>query len=470
MAIVQWVNLEKNSDYLDDPDIDSLDRCGKLSVKTAFSSGDVDLSYKVKVTEVGSDNATYNAKELGRNSNFKMTQGTSDLATDTEVLIEGDIQLPAAGGNKYKLEAKDANGTPVSSEEIETKRRLYCQIMTMNDKKGKVPPYALDPLFDHLEQYHIYLKAMPQKKSIPYFKTIHSGNQLNFANEVKKAYDIPDSYQKVGVAIIYSDYISDYIEASFDQTMAIGSSHPQIIVTATEVTIILNYYLWFGLDAIHDDDKKFFIDGRIRHELASTKIDYLIEPTDVEISGEKLKTSGGYHQVKIKRNDILDKILNQTSGVLHIEMDFNRVASWTNGFSWNPWSDGFKLITVSRRPGWEEMSDSSREQVWNHEIGHRLGMTSYGNKLAHDNEEIAGSSQLPDGPSTFYYDISDGKNYGGHRGPHCSKGATYDSGADSWSGIPECVMFGADAIGDNATEKDYCDVCKKIPSKLDLSA
>jgi len=470
MAIVQWVNLEKHADYVKDSDIDSLERCGKLSVKSAFSSGDVDLSYKVKVTEVGSDNAKYSAEELGRNSNFKMTQGTSDLATDTDVLIEGAIQLPAAGGNKYKLEAKDANGTNVSSDEIETKRRLYCQIMTMNDNKGKVTPYNLDPLFDHLEQYHIYLKAVPQKKSIPYLKTLHSGNQLNFANEVKKVYDMPDNYQKVGVAIVYSDYIADKGKLPFNDTVNIGKPHSDIKITSTEVFIRLKYFLWYGLDDADDLAKRFFIDGIIEYKSSKGKTDtYFLDPKDIDINGTKICTFGGYHQVKIARNKNIDRLLSNKTGTLKFEMDFNKVSSWTNGFSWNPWRDAFKLITVSRRPSWEEMSKDTREQVWNHEIGHRLGMTSYGNKLAHDSSTISGHKKLPDGPSSFYYDQSDKKNYGGHRGPHCKTGAKYDDKADTWSGKPKCVMFGANAIGKSPTPKDYCDECKKTPEKLDLS-
>ena len=138
---------------------------------------------------------------------------------------------------------------------------------------------------------------------------------------------------------------------------------------------------------------------------------YFIESKDIEVIGPKRKTYGGYHQVKISRNVSINKLLNNTAGTLTFEIDFNRVANWTNGFSWNPWSDAFKLITVSRRPSWEDMSDSTREQVWNHEIGHRIGMTSYGNKLAKDGSKIPGYGKLPDGPSSFYYEISDGKNY-----------------------------------------------------------
>lgn len=470
MAIIQWVNLEKDSDYLDDPDIESLDRCGKLSVKTAFSSGDVNLAYKVKVSPVDG-NVIYSAEELGRNTNFKMTKGASDLATDTEVLIEESIQLPAAGGNKYILEAKDANGIPVSSAEVEARRRLYCQYITMDDKTGKVPTYSLSPLEAHAKKYQIYLKPVGQQKKIPYFKTVHKGNQLNFAIEVKKAYDISNSLQKVGLAIVYSDYIAKKSKLAYTKNLTIGQKYSDILITPTDIYIGLKHYLWFGLDDKDDNLKDFFIDGVIEYNsFNNVKDTYFIQRKDISVIGKKVNTYGGYHQIKIARNKNLDRLLNNKAGTLKFEIDFHQVASWTNGFSWNPWGDAFKLITVSRRPLWEEMTADTREQVWNHEIGHRFGMTSYGNKLAHDKSKINGSDKLPDGPSSYYYDIGDNKNYGGHRGPHCSTGATYDAKTDSWSGKPKCVMFGADAIGKNSTPKDYCDECKKILQKLDLSA
>lgn len=96
-------------------------------------------------------------------------------------------------------------------------------------------------------------------------------------------------------------------------------------------------------------------------------------------------------------------------------------------------------------------------------MGHRFGMVAYGHR-----SDIDGHRKLPDGPANFYSDAT-GVNYGGHRGPHCGKGATYDSATDWWSGDPKCVMFGANGIGSNDAPKEYCDECTPIVRKLDLS-
>ena len=470
MAIVQWVNLEKHSDYAADSDIGSVDRCGKLSIKTAFAKDSVPLSYKVKVSPSGSDNVIYTTAEQIRNSNFKMTKGAIDLGTEAEVVMSDEIKLSAAGGNKYKLEAKDENGKVVKSEEVESKRRLYYQEMTMDDAKGSVPAYGLIPLETHSKKHSIFLKKKGSTKKIPYYKTLTNTNSTAFAQAVKKAYDLSPVLQDVGVAAVFSDYIADSDDFLFKKTLTIGTKHSDVITGATDITLILPQFLWYGLDDADDKVKKWidFVDIQYIPAKGSPVL-YTITAADVEITGPKLRTHGGYHQVKIKHNPKIDKLFKHKSGKLAINAKFYIVASWTNGFSWNPWSDSFKLITVSRRPAWEDMNASTREQVWNHEVGHRFGMVAYGDKLAHDGATISDSQKLPDGPSTFYYDISDNKNYGGHRGPHCNNGATYNDTTDRWSGTPKCVMYGADTIGKAQTPKEYCSKCEPIIRKLDLS-
>src|SRR5690606_21362815 len=120
-------------------------------------------------------------------------------------------------------------------------------------------------------------------------------------------------------------------------------------------------------------------------------------------------------------------------------------------------------ITCSRRPLWEDMPVNTREYTWNHEVGHRFGMVAYG-----DNQSIPGYKNLPNAPPHLYSDAT-GPNYGGHRGPHCGKGATYNAATDSWSGTPECVMFGANGIAGRHAPKEYCEDCAKVVRKLDLS-
>ena len=109
------------------------------------------------------------------------------------------------------------------------------------------------------------------------------------------------------------------------------------------------------------------------------------------------------------------------------------------------------------------MPANTQEYTWNHEVGHRFGMVAFGHRKG-----IQGYKKLPNGPSTLYGENS-GVNDKRHQGPHCEKGANYNNATKVWSGIPGCVMFGANGIGNSHAPKEYCSECEPIVRKLDLS-
>ncbi len=465
MALVQWVNLEKKDIYAKDSDIDSKDRCGKLTIKATFDKDKVPLNFKAKVTPVGSKNAVYTADEEKRNPNFKMTRGAVGQSGTKQVEIEESIQLPAAGGNKYKIEAQDANGKVVSSIEVETMRKLYYQEMTMNDSNGSVAATSLSPMESHSLKHFIKLEKVGTAAKIPYKKTITmhtSGNISSFGSDVSAAFNIDADHKKVGIAAVFSDYISSMGPAVFRQTMTIGTAIPQLAISPSDVVVMGTQFLWYGLDDADDLAKVWFRGGQVKHTDPKTgaTLSHSITKANVEITGTKYFTYGGHHQIKIKRDSGLNALLSKTSGTLEFVILVNIASGWTNGFSWNP--GGVDLITTAKRVAWADMPANTTEYTWNHEVGHRFGMVAYGNKKG-----IAGYQKLPDGPSTLYGE-NRGVNDKTHAGPHCEKGATY-SAVSGWSGTPACVMFGANGIGSNHAPKEYCSECEPIVRKLDLS-
>jgi len=472
MTLIQWVNLDSDDfeEYKKvDPEITSKDRCGKVSIKTVFEKDKVPLEYKVKVVPVGTDNSTYTAAELIRNSNFKMSKGTVDLGTETDVLMTDEIQLPAAGGNKYKLTAKDANGKEVESMEIETWRKLFYQSLTMDDTHGTVPAYALTSMETHAKQHFISLKKVGADGKIPYFKTLTNDNGERFAEKVKLAYNIDGKLKDIGFVVVFSDYIADMETSKLVLTSSIGTTNSRINLSPTHITLDNDKFLWYGLDDVDDALKTWFISGKVTHELidpvtsnVTTEI-YTIPSTNVEVTGTNYFPHGGRYQIKVLRDSALDNLLNKTSGTIEYDLDLHIAGGWTNGYSWRPWRDRLRLITCSRRPLWTDMPTNTQEYTWNHEVGHRFGMVAYGNKSA-----IAGHNRLPDGPSTLYGENS-GVNDKEHQGPHCEIGANFTASTKVWSGSPGCVMFGANGIGSSHAPKEYCSNCAPIVRKLDLS-
>lgn len=495
MALVQWVNLEKHSDYAADSDIGSEDRCGALEIKTAFAAGSVPLSYKVKVTPSGPDDVTYTTAELGRNKNFKMTKGATDLGTQTEVIMSDTVKLPAAGGNKYKLEAKDANGKVVKSEEIEAKRKLYYQFMHMEDSTDKVTPYSLTQMEGHCAKYYIVLSKTGTDKKIPFHKCINSGSggrfsHVGFAADVRAEYDLSAPQKKVGCVTALSNYIGSFKSTTKTLTYSIGGpANPKISITPSvaagaaittgipgkiTLTVLTGYeFLWYGLDDDDDLANVWFIDGAVSFTpntsssspsaMAGQSIQ--ISRSDVSIGGTDVRTHGGRQVIEVTVNSgsTLDNMLSQASGTLDFAFELNRVKGFSGGFSWG--GAGFALTTCCTKAWFEDKQPSNSDVIWNHEIGHRMGMVAFGDKT----NATYPNPKLPDAPPNLYGEVR-GVNDKGHQGPHCEKGAvTYNATTNSWSGTPGCVLFGATGTSAASSPLDYCGDCEPVVRKLDLS-
>lgn len=496
MAIIQWVNLEKEDDYAADSDIGSKDRCGALEIKSSFAKDSVPLSYKVKVSPSGSDDVTYTTAELGRNKNFKMTKGATDLGTEAEVILSDTVKLPAAGGNKYKLEAKDANGIVVKSEEVEAKRKLYYQFMHMEDSSGKVTPYSLTQMEGHCAKYHIVLSKAGTDKKIPFNKCINSGrggrfSHVGFASDVNSEYDLSAPLKKVGCVTALSNYVGSFISTTKSLTHTIGgTANPKISITSGVATVVGisgkisvtvmtgTEFLWYELDDDDDLAKVWFIDGAISFNpntsssspaaMAGQSIP--ISRADVSIGGTKQRTHGGYQviDIEVKPGSILESMLSQTSGTLDFGFELNRVKGFSGGFSWG--GAGFALTTCCTKAWFEDKQPSDSDVIWNHEIGHRMGMVAHGDKdHTATNRNFRKRPELPDSPPHLYGE-NRGVNDKGHQGPHCEEGAvTYNAATNRWSGVPGCVLFGATGTSAASSPLDYCGDCTPVARKLDLS-
>jgi hypothetical protein len=96
---------------------------------------------------------------------------------------------------------------------------------------------------------------------------------------------------------------------------------------------------------------------------------------------------------------------------------------------------------------------------------------AYGSTPAEISASAAMKNTLPNSHPNLYGDIR-GTNDQDHQGPHCSKGAAWDSTkprGQRWSGSPGCTMFGATGIGANKAPEGFCSDCSKLVRKLDLT-
>lgn len=481
MTIVQWVNLEKDPAYAQDPDVGSVDRCGPLSIKAMFDKDNIPLNFTVKLVPSGGDNVQYSAAELapGRNPNFKMPAEISGLGSTKETVLDAAIRLPAAGGNKYKVEAKDANGTVVTSVEIEAKRKLYYQYMYMKDADGSVQPHPLTQLEDHCKANHVVLTKAGANKEIPFKEVIAinpSGtyNYNHFTSDIGRFYDLAAPLKKVGCVTVLSNYIASMQESNeIKRSLSIGSApNPNCIITGDSVTLKIDQFLWHGLDSIDDRRSRWFVSCKVEYMPAGGKdpgdiATLWIDRSKVSVAGKKHFAYGGYRSIEIDMDANLKAILAKGSGRLAFTLKVN-TAGFLGGFSYD--GGGFSLTTCRTKSWWGDVEPSDSDQTWNHEVGHRMGMTAYGDKdhRATNPRYFEYKPKLPDSPKTLYGEnrkINDKD----HQGPHCENGATYNSATRKWSGKPLCVMFGANRTEQGDAHLDYCNECKPIVRKLDLS-
>ena len=474
MSLKQWVNLSKEEIFKDNT-ITTLDRCGNISAEITVDIADRAIGYRLRITPVGSNNVVYTPAELARNSNFYLTLGRVGVV-DAKTIRVDDIRLPAAGGNKYKIEVIDATGKVVfSNDEVETWRRLYYQVVSMDDNRGNtVPSYSLANMETHAKKYFIELENKGTEQKMPYMKTIKMGepddpncNLNQFSAAVRNAFTLDANLKKLGMAAVFSEYIAEISDKTVVHTVTIGTVNPLCVWSATEITVECEAFLWFGLDDADDLVKKWCIDGYVEYvdpAVVGSGQSYFIPLANIDITGAKRRAHGGYHKVKIRIDPNLQRLLSHRRGQVKITIKINVAEKWTNGFSWEPYA-GMNLITCARRTVWEDMPAETREYTWNHEVGHRFGMTAWGHST-HGDSTLR--NKLPDGPSTLYGENS-GVNDNDHQGPHCSSGATYNV-TTGWSGTPGCVMFGANGIGTAHSPNEYCGICAPIVRRLDLSA
>jgi hypothetical protein len=477
MTLIQWVNLDSDDfeEYKKvDAEITQKERCGKISIKTCFEKANNPLEYKVKIVPVAG-NVDYLPAELepGRNPNFKMTKGIADLGTDTEVLLTEEIKLPATGGNKYKLVAKDSKENEVESAEIEAKRKMYYQFIYMDDASGKVTPYSLTPLESHCKDHHIILTKLGEDKKIPFHKNINMGDSSAFDRDALSAYDLSDALKKIGCATVLSNYISSVADFDLEATIRLGQPpNPFCIVSATTISVIGdivgNDYLWHGLDDVDDIAKHWFITGEAEYTSASgtTPQTVSINKADVAVGAGIDFPYGGTKDVVINRKPELDVLLANPSGTIKFTLSLRKADGFYNGFS-----SGGGITTSATKVRWQDRDVPGALNTWKHEFGHRIGMVAYGNKSnsSHGSFHSNPGGILPDAPPTLYGERYK-ENDKSHQGPHCEKGVTYNAVSKVWSGTPQCIMFGSSGSSTADRLSDYCSECSVIVRKLDLSA
>lgn len=499
MPIKQWVNLSKDVVHQDET-ITTTDRCGSLSVKVTAERENPPISYLLRVVPAA-DNVTYGQDEQLRNPNFRATKGKQSILDTVKTETLDDIRLPAAGGNKYKIEVKDVTGKVVlASEEVEVWRRLYYQVIAM---RGVQVPASLKSFEEDFrnEKKKFFIDLVEkgdvrgQMKMIRTVTSYHDAqtgkrtsiNGQEFRDEARKVYTIKQ-LQPYAVAVVFSNYIATLTKLPLQfELNKRNNADSRVTFGANELTVDVKkdqygdpQYLWHNLssDDMTNDPKHWLERGTAQFNDQTGRV-LNINDNDIAITGPNRGAEGGYRQLRIQLSPIMASYLD--TNIVTLKLVVRKVEGFSGGFSYN----GLNLITVATKAWWDPSDEQEMLQILNHEMGHKIGMVAYGDKKKSDaphkdNKDFNENPKLPDSHPKLYGE-NRGMNDQGHQGPHCSNGADYHGpgtaigGPDgAWTGRPLCVMFGATGLQDaktgqyTASPKEFCPDCAKVVRKVDL--
>lgn len=453
----QWVNLAKDRKY-EDKDA-NFDRLGPITMVLEFEKKKPPKPWKVRVTPEGSDNVKYSRKELGRNQRFKLLNYVSfGLADDANVLLENTVRLPAAGGNKYKIEAKDADGKTVGSPlVVETRRRLFYQVISM---KGiaPVPTANMEKEFwSPAKKYYLKLDAPKPAGEMKFYKNIKSewegtAGRRDMFRESKKAYKLKDLHPYTFV-LVCNNQVAKNADVKFKYPFKLWGKLFSRKDEVLEIPVPGNKALWFDFDDI-DDAKRGGKGTWLRHRVVFD--DGKSTPVRLDWANVELgpKTGKWYKKIKVTIPKDLRHKVKARKG--HLVLQVKVVKGFSGGYS-DPMAN---FITVCQYAWHKKIDDTARMQTVLHEVGHKVGMVPDGKGIA------------PNAPPNLYGEIRTGPraNNRGHQGPHCGKGATWNATKQEWSGRPLCIMFGSNASSTHDRKPEFCSDCEEALRKMDIDS
>jgi type VI secretion system secreted protein VgrG len=452
----QWVNLEKDPKFVED-EVKALARAGALHVEVQMRKGTKPNLLKVRLTPVSEPN-THTPTERGRNPRFTLLRTRKvAVVSKKKFKVEEDIELPAAGGNKYKVEGKVKKKVVESAKHVISWRKIYYQAVHM----AGVSVPSLASMETDYEAHFIKLKMKDAARSVPFLTNTDSTTSVGRNHVVRTAASgyTMDRYEPYTVCVFFVNMIAKpeenfVLDPTTSPVCTLGAGIFSWSGEDISFKLPEDKYLWWGLNTIDDAQNggrgNWLTPGSVYFQ-GDDGVPHRIPDGDVRVdTSKRVSALGGYNTLKIRLPWSARNFWSSNT------IRFGMVLKVVKGFSGGYSEPEVNLITVASSGWWQPCTDAERLQVLNHEMGHKLGMLP------------DGTGKRLDRPASFYTGQ-------GHQGPHCASSAVYTSGASNpWQGTPACVMFGATSCYDSAVGHDrpapstYCPDCEKLVKKLDL--
>ncbi|MCC6557367.1 MAG: hypothetical protein IT372_30825 [Polyangiaceae bacterium] len=451
----QWVNITRDEKWVGGP-VTSIERAGPIMLKVTLEHG-VGSKFKYRFVPDGG-NATYTLDERNRSTAFRSRNAKGSAIIANTQTVEYEVFLPAAGGNKYKLEY-EYKGKVTQGPEYEARRLVYFQSISMEGIEAPDLGAVKDAFWAPDKGYCIKLEEKPAGEEVAFQKAVQ--DRQAFLSVVEESFTL-EALRPKSFGIVWVEYIAQKAGKDIKQGAEDVSAQSALWSwddAARALTVDVGSYLWHGLDD-NDDAAQAWLNGQPGVSLTfedNTREMLKVPREKVTLDGAPAFEHGGYTRIKMDLRDPQrdKKKVNKIAFILKTFI----AAVWSGGFSRG------KFIVVATKGLFASRSEAEIRATIIHEIGHKIGMVP----------EPAGPNggpdpTRPDGPDTYY----EGQD---HNGPHCQNGAAYTPPANeasigTWSGAPACVMFGAASIqtqdGAVAKPQEFCAKCAPVVRKLAL--
>jgi hypothetical protein len=236
-----------------------------------------------------------------------------------------------------------------------------------------------------------------------------------------------------------------------------------------DVFLKVGTFLWHGFSEAEDAAKSWFVSC----ECVFTRPTGVKTPVTIPRDKVTLVTEivvgdfGGHKWVKLDLSGpeligVARGIAHGVRGTFELSLTCHVVRGFAAGLQTG------NLVLLADKANYRKRTTARKIATAMHEVGHLLGMASEGGKPPEQTATRRGPLS-PDANDYLYGNVRTGSranNYG-HQGNHCANGASYDTEERKWSGTPECVMFGCEALEEPEEPPKFCSACEPIVIKLD---
>ncbi|WP_133434497.1 type VI secretion system Vgr family protein, partial [Achromobacter xylosoxidans] len=446
-AKLQYVNLTEPSERWNDGQaLNSLDRqTNKPKIHVKFNKAG-QHRFTVKVSP-RPGNAVYSAREQGRQPLYREpTQRTYSYVTDADgTKTVDDIALPAAGLNTYLFEVINDKNQIISTEVVETVRRLYLQEIMLPGPEALPRPHGFQPTATEYARHGVDVLQLPPVSTpgdanSDVFTEDGEARLRQLAGSVYPRSQGP-SHAPYTIVVCHVDRLASmlpvqpiYVQASAGP----GAPDKEVQFVSADGNVS---FLWHNIEPNVD----WFLECLFEYTDPAAGVRRVpvardrLTPLPYDPAEPK-----ACHAVNIRLAGLLPI---PATGRLILRVRLMESAAAGAAFY------DTNLLCVAALSPFEPVTMNYQQETLVHEIGHLIGMVPSGPEWAqaHPDEADMDSSRLDKGP--FFYS---------QMGNHCHFGLPASQADPSHTGA--CVMFGGDCQSIR-----YCVHCAKAVRKVDMS-